>query len=578
MSTPEEPQRSGDVATRLTTVGLAVLALAPVLFARGFALIGDMSFVPVQPWRAEWLGLDGSVPRAVPADAIVSVLTHVVPGDLVQKAVLLGALVAAALGMLRLAGTFVAPGARIAPLGAAVLYLWNPWVLERLAIGHWGLLVGYAAMPWVVIGALAVRRGTGGLPLLVVALGVAAFGSPTGGVAAGLVAVVLCATRRRRNLQVLAAVVIVNLPWLLPGVLGAATPSDSSGVQAFAARSDTHLGLLGSLLTFGGIWKASIVPGERGSWLLVLLALAVTIAGIAALVPGIRKGPSASPLRAIAALGLTGFVLAALPTTRPGLTFSVWLVDHIAGAGILRDSQKWLLLTVLAVCVGLALALEGAGRWLRVNGLGPGLLTGVAALLPVVLLPSLAWGISGKLEPVHYPAEWSQVRSVLDAQPDRRTVVLPWATYRSFAWNDHRAALDPAIRFFSGQMITDDALQVSATRTVAGESPVGARIGAALAQGLPLAPVLADAGIRYVLIEKTAAGDDAAIAGLRASALVLHDGPDLELLDLGRGTAPPHASYAGFVIGADVLSFALVLGAGLFPTVRRIRRKPGNIG
>jgi hypothetical protein len=579
MSTPEPIPRTRDLATIATTVGLAVLALAPVLVARGFVLIGDMSFVPVQPWRDEWLGLDGSVPRAVPADAIVSVLTHVVPGDLVQKAILVAALVAAALGMVRLARTFVTADARWAPLGAAVLYLWNPWVLERLAIGHWGLLVGYAAMPWVVIAALAVRRGGGGLPLLVIALGIAAFGSPTGGVVAGLVAAALCASRGRQVVGVLAAALVVNLPWLLPGLLGSAGPTDPSGVQAFAARSDTPFGVLGSLLTFGGIWKASIVPGERGSWLLVLLALLVTIAGLMALVAGIRaRGQHASTLRALAALGLAGFVLAAIPTTRPGLRLSVWLVDHVAGAGILRDSQKWLLLTLLAVCVGFAMALEKGGRWLRANGLGPGLLTGVAALLPVVVLPTLAWGISGKLEPVHYPAEWAQVRTVLDALPDRRTAVLPWATYRSFAWNGDRAALDPAIRFFSGQVITDDALRVSAVRTVAGESPVAALIGEALDQGQPLAPVLTSAGVRYLLVEKEAPGDERAIAQLRATATVRYDGSELELLDLGRGTAAPHVSYAALVVLGDVLAFGAVLGAGLFLTVRRIRRIPVNIG
>ncbi len=44
------------------------------------------------------------MPRAVPSDALVSALTAVVPGDLLQKAVLLGLVVGAALGMARLVG------------------------------------------------------------------------------------------------------------------------------------------------------------------------------------------------------------------------------------------------------------------------------------------------------------------------------------------------------------------------------------------------------------------------------------------------------------------------------------------
>ena len=84
-------------------LALGLLVAGPLLTGRGFALVGDMVFVPHQPWKDQWLGADGGVPRAVPGDAIVSALTTVVPGDLLQKAVLL--LVAAAgWGMLRLLG------------------------------------------------------------------------------------------------------------------------------------------------------------------------------------------------------------------------------------------------------------------------------------------------------------------------------------------------------------------------------------------------------------------------------------------------------------------------------------------
>jgi DNA repair exonuclease SbcCD ATPase subunit len=34
---------------------------------------------------------------------------------------------------------------------AAALYAWNPFVYERLVMGHWGLLVSYAALPWAAL-------------------------------------------------------------------------------------------------------------------------------------------------------------------------------------------------------------------------------------------------------------------------------------------------------------------------------------------------------------------------------------------------------------------------------------------
>src|SRR5690606_5100441 len=35
-------------------------------------------------------------------------------------------------------------------LVAASFYIWNPFVAERLLIGQWALLLGYAGLPWVV--------------------------------------------------------------------------------------------------------------------------------------------------------------------------------------------------------------------------------------------------------------------------------------------------------------------------------------------------------------------------------------------------------------------------------------------
>jgi len=560
-------------------VAASVLACGPLLFGRGYVLVGDMTFVPSQPGKDAWLGLDGSVPRAVPADFLVSLISNVVPGDVLQKAILFGALLGAALGMLRLVDRLLAPSSRLAPFGAAMLYLWNPWVLDRLAIGHWGLLVGYAVLPWTVTAATEIRSGAGGLAGLVLGLAVAAFGSPTGGVVAALVAVVLVADRTRLKILalVVASSVVVNLPWMLPGVLGNAGPSDPGGVDAFAARSDTPFGTLGSLLTFGGIWKQSLAPGDRDSWLLVALALALTVTGCLALVRVARRGGTDSGWsQRLAVLGLVGLVLALLPVTGPGSDLVRTLVEHVPGAGILRDSQKWLLLFVLAVCVGLGAALDRAASSLAGRALPARTIVGAIALAPVVLLPSLAWGIAGRLEPVSYPAEWHQVRALLEEQPahERRTMVLPWSAYQRLGWNENRAALDPAIRYFPGDVVTNDDLTVSARRSVAGEDRVARRITRALSDGA-LAPTLADLGIRFVLIEKTAPGDRDALG---SAGTVLHDGPELRLVDLGTGTAPPRASYAAVVIAGDVIAFGTALGSLTFLTFRRISRKPGNIG
>ena len=87
----------------LAVTGLvALVVLGPLLLGTGFWLVGDMVFVPDQPWKSAWLGLDGALPRAVPMDALVSLATYVVPGALVQKALLVGGFLAGGLGAGRL--------------------------------------------------------------------------------------------------------------------------------------------------------------------------------------------------------------------------------------------------------------------------------------------------------------------------------------------------------------------------------------------------------------------------------------------------------------------------------------------
>ncbi|HET7517791.1 MAG TPA: hypothetical protein VFN05_08880, partial [Actinomycetes bacterium] len=173
---------------------LALLALGPLL-GRGYVLTYDMVFVPRLELSPGLLGLDTAVARSVPADLLVALASRLVPADLVQKLVLAGVFLGAAAGAARL----VPSRSRTARAAAAVLYAWNPFLYERLVMGHWGLLVAYAALPWVALAALDLRAGKDrSVPRLVLALAVAAAGNPSGGVMAALVALGVAAAPPRR--------------------------------------------------------------------------------------------------------------------------------------------------------------------------------------------------------------------------------------------------------------------------------------------------------------------------------------------------------------------------------------------
>lgn len=538
---------------------LALLVCAPLLAGRGFALAGDMVFVPFQPWKAAWYGGDGGIPRAVPSDAVVSVLTHVVPGDLLQKAVLVLLLASAGWGVQRLVRDDLP---LVAATVAASAYVWNPFVHQRLAIGHWALLCGYAALPWVVSAARGVGRG-GLRPLAVlgVPMVVAAWTSPTGGALTALAALVVVPAaapsgRRLRSLaSALPVLVAAQLAWLLPGLLNApGIPPDPAGAAGFAARADAPYGLLGSLVTLGGIWKSSIVPSEREWWLPALLVLAVVLGCAAAYLARCRSERGWRTALGALALGL--LLGAWLLSTSWGRPITEWLITDVPGGGLVRDTQKWIALWVLVVALGAGEATAVAQARLTRRGLDPRPLAALI-LVPVLLAPSMVWGLTGFWRLSHYPSEWTSVAERLEraGAADERGVVLPFGLYRRFAWAHERAVLDPAPRFFPGQWIVDDSLALGEV-SVAGDTADADAVRRAIAAGT-LEPTLRDLGVRWVLVQHGTPGDDRWPGG----GAVVHTGKQLTLIDLGPGEPARRTGWAPVFAGADLLVLAAWLAA-----------------
>jgi len=599
--------RTGGISGLVAGVVVGGVVLAPVL-GRGYALSYDMVFVPRPPITAAVLGTDGSVPRAVPTDLVVALLSRLLPGALVQQALLLAVFVLAGWGVARLL-----PG-RIAGAAGALAYLWNPYVDERLVLGHWSFLVGYALLPWVAGAALAVRRG-GRLPPLLLWLGAAALaGSTSALLATGLALAVLGVRPWRRAAGVLGYAVAVNAPWLLPALARpGGTPADPAGVRAFAARADSPLGVLGSLATLGGSWNPAVWPTERGYLVLVLAALAAAAAALAlglrpllthpvparaggaeppdpgngggapgrlaraAVTSGDRAGTARTGIRGLIGAAVLGFGLAAAGALAPTRPVIRAIVLHVPGGGLVRDGQKFLApaALLLALAAGHAVARLAASR----RTLAYAVLLGV---LPVLTLPSLAAGAGGRLAGVRYPASWPALRAAVAASPPGDVAVFPWVLYRRFGWNGDRVLLDPLPRLLPRRVVLNDDLPLS-TATVRGEDRRAAAITAGLARGDGPVPLLRAAGIRYAVVHRTQPGAgavEAALAGLP----VRFRSDDLLLVEIpGQlAAAPPTHPLLGLGLGVAALALAGAAGAaGAGPSgVRwhRLLRSPAPSG
>ncbi|NLU83699.1 hypothetical protein [Rhodococcus sp. HNM0569] len=474
---------------------LTAVILGPLL-GPGYLLLRDAVSTPRSYVTDSALGLTDAAARAVPQDAAIAVLSTVVDGGIVVKAIMFVALTLAGLGAAVLTRTVLRGAGVGAQLVAATVTLWNPYVAERLLQGHWSLLAGYAALPWTVCAVLALVRGERRAWWSLAVCFAAAGLTPTGSllVAAAAAAVFVAATvlRARGSWRGLCAAFVLwcasASPWLAATVVAGGGTSDPAGVAAFAARAEPGLATLGSLAGLGGIWNADAVPATRTS-LFAIAGTAVLLGVVACGLPSLwrrRREPVVAGLAVLAVVVIVGVALAATP---PGLAAGRWAVESVPGAGLLRDAQKWVALAVPFYALAAAAGVHALRAVYRPA------LSAVAALAVVAALPDLAWGVGGTLRPVQYPAAWNGVTAAVRDEPGD-VAVLPGGMFRQ--WGEF-PVLDPAPRMLPSDVLQTGALPV-AGGSVAGEGARAARVEEALLAGASPS-TLADEGVRWVLVE-----------------------------------------------------------------------------
>ena len=538
---------------------LPLLMLGPAL-GKGYVLSYDMVWVPDLSLRTDFLGLGTALPRAVPSDAIVAVLDELVPGMLLQKLVLYGGLVLAGLGYARMVRPAIVPR-----MVAVSLAIWNPFVVERLWIGHWPVLLGYAAVPWLVLAGRRIRLEHR-IPISVWFLLPLGSLSASAGLVSALVVMVSALGRRPDMVaaRLMAGCLAVNAPWWVAGLLHADDALGSTGAQVFGLRGEGSLPAPLSALGLGGIWNSEVVPpSQKGvlAWaaltgLLVLAAL------------GARSWWRREPELRLVALWAVGFLLALVSWMFPDAL--AWVGEHVPGGGILRDGTR-----SLALCLPLLVTLvsEGAEVVLaRATAAAPRLALAVGCvLLPLAVMTDAAWGIAGELRPTDYPASYPAARAALaDAKGD--LVVLPFSSYRAPEWNGGRKVLDPLGRYLEPNYVVNDELSISG-RIVAGEDPRVPEVLAALRLADPedRATALGRLGVRLVARERDAvgAGDppyDAEVAGTRVYGDRL-----IEITRIDSGVEPRVASTTSTILtGLAWTALLFMLMVGIVRVARRL--------
>ena len=358
---------------------------------------------------------------------------------------------------------------RLPSYAAALVAVCSPVVVDRIMAGHVAYLLGIALLPWLLSSALNARAQqrwfsarTAGWYALSIAV------SPHMAWLGGAVLLLVTLLPRTSIKDVVrllltglaaagtyayaAAVVLSGVPTLRIG---------EADLEAFATQAGPG-GLLPTVLTLHGYWRdwdnqVRTVLGA-GFWLLAIAAGAVIVTGLLAMLrTGNRRG------RLAVAFIVLGALLACGTQGPTGWAYQ-WAFEHVPLFATMREPAKWLALVQLGYVIGFAAGVEALQRTVRLPRSARTPMAVVAALLPLAILPALAWGLGGHVSTSTYPEGWVAAAARVDPSP-ARMLFLPWHGYQPFGFTDGRTVATPAAAFFPGGVLSSSAIEVGPLRS-----------------------------------------------------------------------------------------------------------------
>ncbi len=489
----------------LPYVAISLAVMAPLLLP-GFVLSMDMVFTPQ-------IRMPHQVDNTFLFYTLLHVLNVVLPADLIEKALLFAILLLSGVGMDRFLRTEAPKVGRVATYIAGGFYMVNPFTYDRFMAGQYGVLLGYALLPWFCRSLLSFVRAPsarGGLAVAswVTAMSIVSIHSLGYVVVLGL-ALAGIAGRDRAGWKAIAthgmlaavAFILASSYWLPPTMLGHGKIADSlstfgpSERHAFTTIDANGTGPLGSVLGLQGFWQENrgifVVPIDAmGGWgALQLLVWALVICGV--VVAWRQQQGRAiymSAIVAVAAVIASGFG-------------GDWLAQHIPFFAGYREPQKFVAVVAFALAYFMALAV-----W-RLSGMGrrQWIVAGMIVALLVAYTPTMWWGFGGQLQPTNYPRGWYDINQQLGSAERQRVLFLPWHLYMSYGFASGRIIASPASAFFDAPIIAGDNPDLAGVwpQTVdATKATIEQSILPRLERGEPVAAELTRLHIGYILLAK----------------------------------------------------------------------------
>ena len=469
-------------------------------------------------------------------------------------------------------------------LAAGTLYAVNPFVFNRIYVGHLPLLLGDALLPWAVASALRAFSGgrtqwvattlwwsvlTALSPHFSWVFGLVVLGSLFAHTVVGrhsLRAGVL------RLLAITAAYLATNLYIVLPHlVTSLPTTVGQVSLDIYRTTGDSHLGLFVNVLGLYGFWRTA--PGPTlpkdiiAGWPFLMAAILLIV------IVGVRQGlrsdrdhsasndarddqfestdstntesrtsPLPTMLPSVPAstrpltltlifVGVTGYFLALGDQGPTGGIFT-WMYDHVPFFAIMREPQKFLVLLALAFAVFFGWGVQRFSHLEEGHPRRRAVVIAVAlgVALPLAYTANIFDGLGGQLSSSTIPSAYAQANTLMGTGTGN-VLSFPWHLYMAYPFTDGRVVANIAPSTFERPVISGDNVESGPVQTQS-TSPRSAYIEGLLSYASQIrafGALIDPLGVKYVALSKTVDWSSYQWLGHQADLRVILNTPALEV-------------------------------------------------
>lgn len=506
--------------------GLSIALLWRAVASGGFVFLLDM------PWPASFQLADyirsfdahGNVTYVFGSGTIWNVLLGVVgvviSPAFVQKCVLFAVLWVASFGMWRLANGMYArlsSSSIASPLAylSGLLYIMNPYVMDRLWAGHWRVLAGYALLPflvrWIIV--YINSKGQTGVYRLGILYAVLPTLSLHWWFMCSLIALPVFVytmwkttppqkkTLYKGMLRIALLWTMVNFGWVVYAVAVRSPVAglESSDASLFGAVTTMPGGIVATILSGGGFWYHPFYFAAGADRLWVGISILLLGLSLIALRQLYRKNRVCAAY--IAIVWLMVVAVCVLSANSAGIRI---VTDLLALPGFVGLREVTKMVGIVVFCYAIA-APYGVG-WLLMRLEWHALVRPIVVMFVAVIVLAMNTAFfADYLHATRYPASWYGADAYLQRVQARKVLVLPYVGYMRLSFAGDRFVANPARAFFGVPVILGTStgnFMYDTDRAVHGGDV--AMLAQYIQDGAPSSSLLAQTGIDYILVLKSA--------------------------------------------------------------------------